>query len=121
LDHLPQVGGGFGSSTTVGEGLATVYRRAPVSADYLDFINYALPLLNGHQGLRVPPTWSSGLGHRKGTKSSKLPGSAHFVLSTWSGRLGHQKGKESSKLPDLSPLFCAINPDNLSGIEPFLR
>jgi hypothetical protein len=26
---------------------------------------------------------------------------------------------ESSKLPDLSPLFSAINPDNLLGIEPF--
>jgi hypothetical protein len=28
---------------------------------------------------------------------------------------------KSSKLPDLSPLFYAINPDNLSGIELFLR
>jgi hypothetical protein len=26
---------------------------------------------------------------------------------------------ESSKLPDPSPLFCATNPDNPSGLEPF--
>jgi hypothetical protein len=53
-------------------------------------------------------------------ESSKLPGSTHLsALSNWSGGLGHWKGTESSKLPDPSPLFCAINPDNLSGLEPF--
>jgi hypothetical protein len=90
LDRLPQVGGG----------LATVHRRAPVFADYSDFINDAPPLSNGHQGLRAPPTWSGGPGHRKGKESSKLPGSAHlFALPTWSSGPGHWKGTESSKLP----------------------
>jgi hypothetical protein len=28
-------------------------------------------------------------------------------------------GTESSKLPNLSSLFSAVNPDNLSGVEPF--
>jgi hypothetical protein len=41
------------------------------------------------------------------------------VPSTWSGELGHWKGTESSKLPDPSPLFYAINPDNLLGLELF--
>jgi hypothetical protein len=62
LDHLGQVGGGFGSSTTsrrriwiayykseedldhllqVGEGLTNIHRRAPVRTDYSDFINDA--------------------------------------------------------------------------------
>jgi hypothetical protein len=67
LDNLPQVRGG----------LAAIHRWVPVSADYSDFINDALPLSNGHQGLMAPPTWSGGPGHRKGTESSKLPGLAH--------------------------------------------
>jgi hypothetical protein len=55
-------------------------------------------------------------------ESSKLPGSAHLsALSTWSGDLGHWRGTKSSKLPDPSPLFRAIKPDNLSGMEPFLE
>jgi hypothetical protein len=144
LDHLPlQVGGGLGSSTTTSRrrtwivyhykseedldhppqvrgGLATIHRRAPISADYSDFINDALPLSNGHQGLMTPPTWSGGPGHRKGTESSKLPGSAHFsALSTWSGGLGHRTSMVSSKLPDPSPLFYAINLDNQSDLETF--
>jgi hypothetical protein len=141
LGRLPQVGGGFGSFTTSRKriwivyhkleedldrlsqdrgGPATVYRRAPVFANYSDFINDAQPLSNGHQGPRAPPTWSGGPGHRKGMESSKLPSSAHLsMLLTWSGRLGHRTGTESSKLPDPSPLFYAINPDNLSDLEPF--
>jgi hypothetical protein len=143
LDHLLRVGGGFGSSTTttrrrtwivchynleedlvclpqVGGGLAAVHQRAPISADYSDFVNDALPLSNGHQGLMVPPTWSGGPGHRNSTESSKLPSSAHLSkLSTWSGRLGHWTGTESSKLPDPNPPFYIINPDNLSGQELF--
>jgi hypothetical protein len=110
LDRLPQIGGG----------LSTVYRRAPIFANNSDLINDAPPLSNGHKGLMVPPTWSGRPGHRKGTESSKLPGSTHlFALSTWSGGLGHRMDTESSKLPDPNPLFCAINPDNLSGLEPF--
>jgi hypothetical protein len=110
LYRLPQVGGG----------LATIHPRAPINADYSDFINDTPPLSIGHQGLTVPPTWSGGPGHRKGTEFSKLPGSAHLsVFSNWSGGLEHRKGMESSKLPDPSPLFYAINPDNLSGLEPF--
>jgi hypothetical protein len=70
--------------------------------------------------LSAPSTWSGKPGHRKGMESSKLPDSAHLsMVSTWSGRLGHRKGTESSKLPDPSPLFYAINLDNLSGIELF--
>jgi hypothetical protein len=130
-DHLPQVGGGFGSSTTsrrriwivyhkseedldclpqVGGGLATFHRKAPVSADYSNFINHALPLSNGHQGLRAPPTWSGWPRYQKGLESSKLPDSAHLsALQTWEGGPSHQKGTESSNLPDLSPLFRTIN------------
>jgi hypothetical protein len=62
LDRLLQVGGG----------LATVYRRAPVSVDYSNFNDDALPLSSGHQGLRASSTWSGGLGYRKGTESSNL-------------------------------------------------
>jgi hypothetical protein len=103
LDHLPKVGGG----------LATVHQRAPVSADYSYFIDDASPLSKGNQGLRVPSTWSGGLGHRKGTESSKLPSlSPPFCApSIWLGGLGHRKDTESSKLPDLSPLFCVVNLD----------
>jgi hypothetical protein len=100
LDHLPQVGGG----------VATVHRRAPIPVDYSDFINDASPLSSGHQGLKAPSTWSGGLGHRKGTKSSKLPDLSHlFAPSIWSNGLGHRKGTESSKLLDFSPPFCTLN------------
>jgi hypothetical protein len=143
LDRLLQVGGGFGSSTTsrrriwivyhkpeedldrllqVGGGPSTVHRRAPISADYWDFINNALPLSSGLQGLMAPPTWSGRLGHRKGTESSKLLGSAHpFAPSTWLGEPGYQKGKKVLQATRFSPLLCAINPDNLSGLERFQK
>jgi hypothetical protein len=84
--------------------------------------------LEGHESSKLPgsaylsvfSTRSGGPGHWKGKESSKLPGSAHLsVFSTWSGGLGHRMGTESSKLPDPSPLFCATNPNNLSGLEPF--
>jgi hypothetical protein len=114
LDHIPQVRGEFGSSAMsrrriwiiyhkseenldrlpqVGGRLATVHRRVPVSADYLDFFNDTLPLSNGHQGLRSPPTWSGGPGHRKGMESSKLLGLAQFsTFSTWSGQAQASEG-----------------------------
>jgi hypothetical protein len=95
LDHLQKVEGGQ----------ATLHRRAPVFTDNSDFINDALPLSNSHQGLMAPPTWSGGPGHRKGTESSKLHGSAHLsALSTWLGGPGHRKGTESSKLPSSTHL-----------------
>jgi hypothetical protein len=62
----------------------------------------------------------AGLDIRRAWSPPSYPTSAHLTVpSTWSGGLGHRKGTESSKLPDPSSLFCAINPDNLSGIEPF--
>jgi hypothetical protein len=77
LDHLLQLG----------EGEAIVYRGASVSDNYLDSDAAALPLLSGYQGLTA--------------------------TSTWSGRLGHRKGTKPSKLLDSSPPFFAIDPDEL--------
>jgi hypothetical protein len=73
LDRLPQVGGGFGLSTTSWMRTSHVHQRAPISADYSDFIDNASPLSNSHQGLRAPSTWSGGLRHQKGKESTKLP------------------------------------------------
>jgi hypothetical protein len=132
LDHLPQVRDGFGSSTTsrrriwivyykseedldrllqVGGRLASIHRRAPISADYSDFINDTLPLSNGHRSMMAPPSLIRRARALEGHESSKLPGSAHLsVFSTRSGGLGHWMGTESSKLPDPSPLFRTTNP-----------
>jgi hypothetical protein len=41
----------------VGEGPASIYRMVPVPADYLAFINNAIPLPNGHHGLMAPQSW----------------------------------------------------------------
>jgi hypothetical protein len=72
------------------------------------------------QATRPQPTFlrhhigrvGSGIGRARSPPS--YPTSAHLpVPSAWSGGLEHRKGTESSKLPDLSPTFCAINPDEL--------
>jgi hypothetical protein len=125
LDCLLQVGGG----------LASINRRALVPADYSDFINDALPLLNGHRGLMAPPTWSGGPGHWKGTSppsysahstflriqfSQAGPGigrtrvpqatrlSPPFYVSNLVRRARALEGYEPCK-PRLSPPFCASN------------
>jgi hypothetical protein len=63
----------------VGRGLASIHRRAPVSPDYSDFVNDALPLSNGHRGLMVPPSWLGGPGHWKGMIPPSYPAQPTFL------------------------------------------
>jgi hypothetical protein len=100
LDCLLQVGGGFGSSTTswrriwityykseedldhllqVREGLANIHQRAPIPADYPDFINNAIPLPNGHRSLMAPPSWLGGPRHWKGMSPPSYPAQPTFL------------------------------------------
>jgi hypothetical protein len=130
----------------VGGGLASIHQRAPVPADYSDFINDALPLSNGHWGLLVPPTWSGGPGHWNGTsppsylaqptflrfqlrragpsigrarllQATRL--SAPFCIFNLVGQARVSEGHGVLQATRLSPPSCAINPDNLLGIAPF--
>jgi hypothetical protein len=78
VDRLRQVKGAFGWSTTsrrsiwiayckseenldrllqIGEGPANIYRMVSIPADYLDFINNAIPSPNGHHVLMAPQSW----------------------------------------------------------------
>jgi hypothetical protein len=128
LYRLPQVGGGFGSSTTsrsricivyykseedldhllqVGEGLAGIHRRAPVPADYSDFINDVIPLPNGHHGLIAPPSWSGGPGHRKGMSPPTYPAQPNLLgLPPLSGGPGHWKGTIPPSYPAQATFLC---------------
>jgi hypothetical protein len=127
LDRLPQVRGGFGSSMTsrrriwivyykseedldrllqVEEGLASIHRRAPVPADYSDFINNAIPLPNGYRGLMAPQSWSGGPGHWKTTSPPSYPAHPNFFgASILVGRARALEGHESSKLPSSAHRF----------------
>jgi hypothetical protein len=142
LDSLRQVRGGFGSSTTsqkriwiayykseedldrllqVKEGLANIHRRALDPADYSDFINKAILLPNGHHGLMVPPSWSGRPGHWKGMSPPSYPAQPTFLCLhlVWAGSgIGRAR---VLKATHLSPPFCAINLDNLSGLAPFQK
>jgi hypothetical protein len=127
FDRLLQVGGGFGSSTTsqrriwiiyhksvedldcllqVGGGLASIHRRAPVPADYSDFINDALPLSNGYRGLMPPPPWSGGSRHWKGTSPPSYPAQPTFLclhLGRADPGIGRARALQATRL---SPPFC---------------
>jgi hypothetical protein len=94
LDHLRQVEGAFGWSTTsqrriwiayykseedldcllqVGEAPTSIYQMVPILADYSNFINNAVPSPNGHHGLMALQSWYGGLGYLKGMSPPSYP------------------------------------------------
>jgi hypothetical protein len=96
LDHLLQVEGG----------LASIYRRAPIPPDYLDFINDALPYQTAtgarwglHLG-RAGPV----IGRARVLQATRL--SPPFGASILVGRARTLEGHEYSKLPAQPTFLC---------------
>jgi hypothetical protein len=117
LDHLPQVGVGFGSSTTS-------WRRTSHHPSKGSSLRWLLRLHQWRSTLiKQPPgpeCASNFVGRAQASDEHGALQATWFSPPFFAFNLvGHRKGTESSKLPNPSPLFCAINPNNLSGLELF--
>jgi hypothetical protein len=109
LDRLPQVGGGFGSSTTSQRRTSQHPSKGSRPANYLDLMNDALPLSNSHRGLVAPPSWSGGPEHWKGTSPPSYPTQLTFLRLQlcWTGPgIGRARVLQATRF---SPPFCASN------------
>jgi hypothetical protein len=86
-------------------------------------------VLEGHESSKLPgsghpfstTTWSGGPGYRKGTSSLSYPTQPIFLCFQPSQAGSGIERARSSKLPGFAHLFCAINPDKLSGLAPFQK
>jgi hypothetical protein len=130
--NLPGLAHPFCTSTLVGQARALEESsKLPGSA------NLSLPTIlvgrawvpEGYESSKLPgsahlsstTTWSGGPGYRKGASPLNYPAQPTFLCfqPSWAGSsIGRARVIQATRL---SHLFCAINPDNLSGLAPFQK